>query len=255
MYAPESRKIEKVEESQKAIERQKKFRRDLEKHGAPKADIFTDVAGVFSDWSEGAKSGGTTTGDSFVEGITESLQKGKDVVDKNAGYVAEGVISESPIKSGPLAGEKVNNAAYRGGYFTMEQFALGITDSTDMIKRAIEDTLADSVILTIDTYAEKMRDLAEQKMFLASVAKAMVEDLGGNIETSIDSESDINVKKNFEAAMNLPGLASVVLAVSNEGAQTRKLLKRILDENIRQTSVMSGGVSIPVTGITTPPPS
>jgi methyl-accepting chemotaxis protein len=255
MYAPESRKIEKVEESQKAIERQKKFRRDLEKYGAPKADIFTDVAGVFSDWSEGAKSGGTTTGDSFVEGITDSLKKGKDVVDKNAGYVAEGVISESPIKSGPLAGEKENNAAYRGGYFTMEQFALGITDSTDMIKRVIEDTLADSVILTIDTYAEKMRDLAEQKMFLASVAKAMVKDLGGNIETSIDSESDINVKKNFEAAMNLPGLASVVLAVSNEGAQTRKLLKRILEENIRQTSVMSGGVSIPVTGTTTPPPS
>ena len=199
--------------------------------------------------------GGKTTAEQFINGLTSGLEEGRQSVDDGLDFIADGMIAHSPIKSGPLAGEGESNAAYRGGYFTMEQFALGITDSTDIIRRAIETTLNDSVILTIDTYAAKMRDLAKQKMFLASVAKAMVKDLGGNIETSIDSESDINVKKNFEAAMNLPGLASVVLAVSNEGAQTRKLLKRILEENIRQTSVMSGGVSIPVTGTTTPPPS
>lgn len=199
--------------------------------------------------------GGKTTAEQFINGLTSGLEEGRQSVDDGLDFITDGMIAHSPIKSGPLAGEGESNAAYRGGYFTMEQFALGITDSTDVIKRAIEATLNDSVILTIDTYAQKMKELAEQKMFLTSIAKAMVKDLGGKIETTVDSDADINVKKNFEAAMTLPGLASVVLAVSNEGAMTRKLLKRMLDENIKQTVIMSGGgIGATATGERTPPP-
>lgn len=200
-------------------------------------------------------SGGKTTAEQFLYGLTSGLEDGRQSVDDSLDFLTDGMIAHSPIKSGPLAGEGESNAAYRGGFFTMEQFALGITDSTDVIKRAIEATLNDSVILTIDTYAQKMKELAEQKMFLTSIAKAMVKDLGGSIETTVDSDADINVKKNFEAAMTLPGLASVVLAVSNEGAMTRKLLKRMLDESIKQTVIMSGGgIGATATGERTPPP-
>jgi methyl-accepting chemotaxis protein len=199
-------------------------------------------------------SGGKTTAEQFLYGLTSGLEEGRQSVDDSLDFITDGMIAHSPIKSGPLAGEGESNAAYRGGYFTMEQFALGITDSTDVIKRAIEETLNDSVILTIDTYAQKMKELAEQKMFLTSIAKAMVKDLGGKIETTVDADSDINVKKNFEAAMTLPGLASIVLAVSNEGSMTRKLLKRMLDESIKQTVIMSGGGTSVAVGERTPPP-
>jgi hypothetical protein len=213
------------------------------------------------DWvnwdTEPVTRGGETTANAFVDGMTSTLDNSKEKIDESFGYAAEGGMSRSPIKSGPLSGEGENNAVYRGGYWTMEQFALGVTSSTEMIRSAVDSALNESVIMTIDEYATKMRDLAEQKTFLASVAKSIIRDLGMDIETTVDSNADVNVKKNLEAALSVPGLASVVLAVSNEGAQTRKLLKRILDENVKQTSIMSSKSVSGNTGLVTtaPPPS
>jgi hypothetical protein len=48
------------------------------------------------------------------------------------------------------------------------------------------------------------------------------------------------VKKNFKAAMNMPGLAGVTLAIVNEGSMTRSMLGKILEENKKQTALMEG---------------
>jgi len=197
--------------------------------------------------------GGRTTADQFVEGLSSGLKDGRQTVDDSLNFVTDGMQAHSPIQSGPLAGEGESNSAYRGGYFTMEQFGLGITSGIDMVKLAVEAALNESVITTMDEYAVKMKELAEQKTFLASVAKSMIRDMGASIEAP-DPEANVNVKRSFEAAMNLPGLASVVLAVTNEGAATRKVLKRILDENVKQTSYMRPAAS-PGGGATRVPPA
>lgn len=190
--------------------------------------------------AEGVLYGGQTTGEQFVEGLTESLKKGKEQIAEDAGDATSSLTVQSPIEYGPLSGEGASNAAYRGGYTTMEQFALGVTDSTDMVRMAVEDALDSSVILALDTYAVKMRELASQRTFLADVARSMVRDISGaNIEAE-DPEANVNVKKSFQAAMSLPGLAAVVLAVTNEGAATRKMLRKIYDENVKQTTALDG---------------
>lgn len=189
--------------------------------------------------------GGSLTANQFADGFKDAMiNEGKSKIDEG---LIKGVKSRtgvhSPIPEGPLSGERESNAAYRGGRFTMEQFALGIYDSNGIIRNAVESTLNDSVLTTMDVYAAKMEELAEKKTFLESVAKSIVKDLGGQIETHVDSDANVNVKKNFEAALNVPGLAGVILAISNEGAQTRMMLKRILDENVKQTSRMYGSAS------------
>ena len=192
---------------------------------------------------EGVLLGGQSVADEWVKGLTEKLtdKKTQDGVDKAVEDVSTSIrTGGSPPETGPLSGEKEQNAAYMGARSIMEQFALGITDSTDMVRMAVEDALDNSVIIALDTYAAKMKELASQKTFLADVAKAMVRDITGAQIESDDKEANVNVKKSFETAMNLPGLAAVVLAVSNEGAATRKMLKLILEENVRTTSAVLG---------------
>lgn len=190
--------------------------------------------------AEGVLLGGQTAGGQFVEGVTESLEGGKDKIADGVGEATASMTAHSPIVYGPLAGEGGSNAAYRGGYYTMEQFANGITDSTDMVRMATEEALDESVILALDTYAEKMRQLASQRTFLADVAKSMVRDISGAQIEAEDTDANVNVKKSFQAAMSLPGLAAVVLAVTNEGAATRKMLRKIYDESAKQTVALEG---------------
>lgn len=206
--------------------------------------------------AEGYLLGGQTSGKQFVEGVSDALEKGKEKIDESIGYSAEGLMSHSPIQSGPLAGEAENNAAFRGGRQTMEQFADGIESSTDFVREVTERALDNSVIASMETYSERLKEWADQKPLFASVASEIARQLTGQnvqIETSVDAEADVNVKKNFQAAMNVPGLASVVLAVSNEGAMTRKLMKRQLDELVKQTAAMGysgapgrGGTYVPL---------
>jgi autotransporter translocation and assembly factor TamB len=69
--------------------------------------------------------------------------------------------------------------------------------------------------------------------------------MGGTIESSVSvSGEQENVKKTLEAALSIPGLAGVTMAIVNEGAQTRKVLGRILDEMKGQRG--TSGVSAPV---------
>jgi hypothetical protein len=192
---------------------------------------------------EGVLLGGQSVADEWVKGLTETLtdKRTQDGVDKAVEDVSTSIRNGgSPPETGPLSGEKEQNAAYMGARSIMEQFALGITDSTDMVRMAVEDALDNSVIIALDTYAAKMKELASQKTFLADVAKAMVRDIAGSKIETDDRDANVNVKKSFETAMNLPGLAAVVLAVTNEGAATRKMLKLILEENVRTTSAVLG---------------
>jgi hypothetical protein len=202
--------------------------------------LFGSSTMMTPEEAEGVLLGGQTTGDQFIEGISSSLEKGKDLVSDKLAEATSSATAHSPIEYGPLAGTGDANAAYRGGYFVMEQFANGITDSTDMIRIATENALDESVILSLDTYATKMRELASQRTFLADVAKSMVKDLTDVQIESDDTEANVNVKKSFKTAMSLPGLASVVLAITNEGASTRKMLKSILEENVRTTAAVLG---------------
>jgi hypothetical protein len=213
---------------------------NIENTGSVAEGLFGMSTMMTPEEAEGVLLGGQTAADQFVSGATKSLEKGKEEIAKGAEGAASSLIAHSPIIYGPLAGEGSENAAYQGGYFTMEQFALGVTSSTDMVRMAVEDALDESVILALDTYAAKMRELAAKRTFLADVAKSMVRDLTGAQIEADDQEANVNVKKSFQAAMSLPGLASVVLAVSNEGAATRKMLKKILDENVKQTTALDG---------------
>lgn len=207
-------------------------------------DPIVDNFGMNS-MNQSVYDGGSLTANQFADGfkdamISDGRKKAEDGLIEGVGKVTS---SNSPIAEGPLSGERESNGAYRGGRFTMEQFALGIYDSNGMIRSAVESTLNDAVLDTMDVYAAKMEELAKKKTFLESVAKSIVEDLGGKIEMHTDADANVNVKKNFEAALNVPGLAGVILAISNEGAQTRMMLKRILDENIKQTSRMYGSAN------------
>jgi hypothetical protein len=121
----------------------------------------------------------------------------------------------------------------------MEQFALGVTDSTEMVSNAVNMALDEAVIGSFEEYAVKMEELASRKSMLLEVAKGMVRDMGVTIETS-DSEANVDVKKSFEAAMSLPGLAGVTMAIINENAKTLKSLKAIHTELATQTSIMNG---------------
>jgi hypothetical protein len=189
--------------------------------------------------ADAALAAGKNTGDSFVGGLKGSLDEGKDKIAEGAGNAAESVTAHSPIEYGPLAGDGPDNAAYRGGYYTMEQFALGVTDSTEMVSNAVNMALDEAVIGSFEEYAVKMEELASRKSMLLEVAKGMVRDMGVTIETS-DSEANVDVKKSFEAAMSLPGLAGVTMAIINENAKTLKSLKAIHTELATQTSIMNG---------------
>ena len=176
---------------------------------------------------------GEATGKGYAEGVKIAAEMAKEAQEQ---YLAP-VIGQSLPTEGPL---KDGIGAFGGGYETMISFADGITSGTDMVRIATENALDESVILSLDTYATKMRELASQRTFLADVAKSMVKDLTGVQIESDDYEANVDVKKSFKTAMSLPGLASVVLAVTNEGASTRKMLKKILEENVRTTSAILG---------------
>jgi len=153
-------------------------------------------------------------------------------------------------ETGPLAGGYV---AYDGGYYTMVAFADGIESGTDMVRAAMENTMNDSVIATMEVYEAKSRELIAKSNMLADLAGSMVKAFGadGRIESSIDVSGEKEmVKKNIIEALSIPGLAGVSAAIVADGARTRMVLGRLLDESKAQTALMStkGGSKIPRTG-------
>ena len=191
--------------------------------------------------------GGQTTATEFINGITSGLEAGMSSVEEGVSAIGSFMSAYSPIQDGPLAGEGESNAAYRGGYYTMEQFAAGVTDSVGMVREAVGMALDEAVIGSFEEYAVKMEELASRKSILLEVAKGMVRDMGVKIETA-DSDANVDVKKSFETAMSLPGLASVTMAIINENAKTRKMLGMIHTELATQTSVMNGSTPPAVAG-------
>ena len=183
------------------------------------------------------------TGKGYVLGADVAVKEiDKAQNEKIAPMIGQSLPTEGPLKDGI--------GAFDGGYETMLSFADGISSAAEMVRLAVEETMNDAVIFTMEEYATKMKSIVEQKNVLEGLAKQMVSNLGGKIETTVDNENDINVKKNFEAALSLPGFAGVILAVSNEGAQTRKMLAKILAENEKQTLALENKSpnSVPPTG-------
>ena len=129
-------------------------------------------------------------------------------------------------------------------------FSNNLADSdptTCMVREAVGMALDEAVIGSFEEYAVKMEELASRKSILLEVAKGMVRDMGVKIETA-DSDANVDVKKSFETAMSLPGLASVTMAIINESAKTRKMLRMIHTELATQTSVMNGSTPPAVAG-------
>ena len=179
-----------------------------------------------------------------------SLDGGAAVVEQmGAGFSAGGVtLTEDAIDTigkvapifghslpteGPLGGTEGQNPAYFGGRSIMEQFAEGITDSTEMVRKAITKTLDDSIIVTLETYQAKMEEMSKNKSLLKSVAKQMVRDFGGELDLGkiqMEGEQSLDAKQTFEAALNIPGLAGVIAAIASDGHKTRVVLKKIWDD-------------------------
>jgi len=200
-----------------------------------------DVVGIMRNEGllDSAVSGGGETADAFGDGFFDSMSDGGGYSRMSDGLNAvKRSLGGSLPETGPLAD---GTAAYHGGYETMIAFSDGVLASAEVVREAVEQTLNDSVIYTMEEYGDKMREIVDKKDLFQGLAKQMVKNLGGKIETDVNANADVNVKKNFQAALSLPGFAGVILAVSNEGAQTRKLLARILSENEKQTALMPGG--------------
>lgn len=175
------------------------------------------------------------TGEGYSAGVQDQVVPMMEISQEEISKLLGGSLPEAgPLQDGVVA--------YSGGYETMMSFAQGIVDSGEMVRAAVEQTLNDSVILTMETYAAKLQEVAEKKTMLASVAKAIVRDLGGDIQTTVDVAGETeNVKAAFEAALAVPGLAGVTLAITQEGAKTRRILGKILMESEKQTGLMGGG--------------
>lgn len=190
-----------------------------------------------------ANKAGASVADNLASGVVDTLNS-DDIQKKMNEGVADGtamVQANSPPAVGPLSGEGMENAAYRAAYATMEQFALGMYDSTDMVKTVVDQVLNDAVIATMDSYAAKVQEISEKKTFLENIAKAMVRDFGGTITTKVNVAGETeDVKASLEAALAIPGLAGVTTAIIQEGAKTRGVLGKMLVEMGRHTILLGG---------------
>ncbi len=192
------------------------------------------------DAAAGAFIGGKGVSEQFARGMVESSAEWSPAVEGAITDMAAPGMGNSPPLEGPLSGEGTNSRMYMGGYGVMEQFALGIMDSAGMIRNSMEMVLTDAVITTMDEYATKMQQMAEQKSLIEGIAKSMVRDMGGKIETSVDVAGETeNVKRRLEAALSIPGLAGVTAAVVSEGAKTRETIGRVVTELEKQTVIMA----------------
>lgn len=180
------------------------------------------------DMSEAAWEGALGVARSETEGLVEGQKPVGEAALALANKISGPLIPESPIKEGPLAGTKPRDA----GYSIMEQFSLGITDSSEIVAKAVSDVLNASVIDTFTAYQEKMEEMSKKKSLLRSIAKQMVRDFGGKLDLgTVKMESgDLSAKQTFEAALEIPGLAGVIAAIASDGHKTRVVLKKISED-------------------------
>ncbi|MDD5510930.1 MAG: hypothetical protein PHI12_08970 [Dehalococcoidales bacterium] len=230
--------------------------------GFTEKDLYDQSIMPMEEWEgeliaanqEGALLGGQSVATQLVTGITDQL-KSEDTttqIDNAVSDATSSIIGQSPPITGPLSGEGPSSDVYMAGQAIMEQFSFGIADSMDMVRQTVEMAMDESVISALDTYAVKMRELSAKKGLLASIAEGIVADMGMKIETA-DPDANVDVKKSFALAMSLPGLSGVTMAVVNEAAATRKMLKAIHNELVTQTGIMSGTKPTPKGATTSGP--
>jgi len=183
-----------------------------------------------------------------VEAVDNGVKEPLDKLKHNLG----GSLPEE----GPLAGGPGNNPMYHGGLDIMYEFANGIFDSAGMVSDTISQVLEDSVIASLDTYAEKVKEWSSKKSLLQSIAHQMVKDFGGkgmDMGTiQMEGQADLNSKKTFEAALSIPGMAGVIAAIIADGHQTRVVLKKIQENTssiansqlVSSTSVNNGRLAV-----------
>ena len=129
----------------------------------------------------------------------------------------------------------------------MESFAAGIYESSGFVAETVAAVLDDAVIGTLETYAMKMEEVAKNKSLLMGVAKKMVQDMGGELNLgSVEIDGvNLDAKQTFEAAMSLPGLASVVAAIASDGHKTRVVLKRIQGDTSGMLAMGTAAPGVP----------
>jgi len=211
--------------------------------------VFTEESKKVMD--EAANVSGVSVFTSFAEGVEESAPVAK----KNVSTALEHVknMISSPATEGPLAGNADNNPLFKGGYDMMQTFAEGLYSGSSLVGDAIKAVLDDSIILTMETYRDKMKELGQKqnKDLMRSIAKQMVRDFGGGIQLgSVEVDgATLDAKQTFEAALEIPGLGGVIAAIASDGHKTRVVLKKIYDETkaistselVSKTRVGKGG--------------
>jgi hypothetical protein len=190
--------------------------------GAISDSVSTGWEAVYGSSEEGGK----LTAENFGKGV----EAGTPVAIAETTKMAEGVaaISGSSLPTeGPLA---YGEAPYQGGYSIMQAFADGIYSSTEMVREAVEKTLDDSIILTLEEYKSKVEEVTKQKGLLSDVAAGIVREMGGKFTGTVEYEGEVtSMKKEIEASLNLPAFAGVIAAVHKEGHLTRKILTGIYE--------------------------
>ena len=190
------------------------------------AAISDSVSAGWEAMYGSSEEGGKATVENFGTGVEEgtpvAIGKTQDAMQQ----VANNMGGSLPI-DGPLA---YGEAPYMGAYSIMESFADGIYDSTEMVRQAVEQTLDDSIILTLEEYKSKVEEVTKQKGLLSDVAAGIVREMGGKFTGTVEYEGEVTgMKQEIEASLNLPAFAGVIAAVHREGHLTRKILTGIYD--------------------------
>lgn len=207
-----------------------------------KAAMATKLSDVLQEISSATgqvmADGGANTMSEFARGAEESAS---DLYSRVGGVLEGSVASQIRGHSPPVEGPLSNDAAFSGAVGMMENFADGIYSSSELVREAVEQTLNDSVILTIESYQEKMEELGRKKSILRSIAHQMVRDFGGTVKMGSVQVDDVktNAQATLEAALNVPGMGGVIAAVVSTGHQTNKILSKIYDETKRTADYLS----------------
>jgi len=177
---------------------------------------------------EKAKVGGTAVLGSWGAGVKEGTPDALTEIYGAMGILAKPFGGSLP-EDGPL---KDGERSFKCGRSVMESFANGMYEAKDFVADTVAMVLDDAVIGTLDTYATKMEELAAGKSLLKGVARKMVQDMGGDVKMgSVEIDGvNLDAEQTFEAAMSLPGLASVVAAIASDGHKTRVVLKKIQED-------------------------
>lgn len=164
------------------------------------------------------------------EGMSEAILKAADQ------------LPQSEPKEGPMAGSFLRDS----GYEMMMLIGDGIQEAEEEFKGMFGRSLDNSVMTTLEEYDHKIHEWSKKKSLIRSVAAQMVKDFGGNLNfgTIRADGVELNAKKTFEAALEVPGLAGVIAAIVSNGHQDRVLLKSIADDvRVMANSPLSGGVA------------